>query len=130
MGRVHPRAVGAHRPISLVISGVIVWGTWDLLRNAVNLSLQAVPREIEPTDVREYLQTLPGVSSIHDLHVWAMSTTEIALTCHLVMPRGAPGDEFINQVCEELNRHFGIGHPTVQVETGDQGCPLAPAHVV
>src|SRR3984893_1267270 len=116
--------------VSLVISGVIVWGTWDLLRNAVNLSLQAVPGEIEPADVREYLQTLPGVSSVHDLHVWAMSTTETALTCHLVMPRGAPGDEFINEVCEELNRRFGIAHPTIQVETGDQACQLAPAHTV
>lgn len=92
--------------VSLVISGVIVWGTWGLLRNAVNLSLQAVPSEIEPADVREYLQALPGVSSVHDLHVWAMSTTEIALTCHLVMPRGAPGDEFINQVCDELHQRF------------------------
>jgi cobalt-zinc-cadmium efflux system protein len=116
--------------VSLLISGVIVWGTWGLLRNAVNLSLQAVPGEIEPADVREYLQTLPGVSSVHDLHVWAMSTTETALTCHLVMPRGAPGDEFINQVCEELNRRFGIAHPTIQVETGDQTCRLAPANIV
>jgi cobalt-zinc-cadmium efflux system protein len=94
--------------VSLVISVVIVWATWDLLRNAVNLALLAVPREIEPADVREYLQTLPGVSSAHDLHVWAMSTTETALTCHLVMPRGAPGDDFINQVCEELHRRFGL----------------------
>jgi cobalt-zinc-cadmium efflux system protein len=116
--------------VSLVISVVIVWATWDLLRNAVNLSLQAVPREIEPADVREYLQTLPGVSSAHDLHVWAMSTTETALTCHLVMPSGAPGDDFINQVCEELHRRFGIAHPTIQVETGDQACRLAAAHVV
>jgi cobalt-zinc-cadmium efflux system protein len=116
--------------VSLVISGVIVWGTWGLLRKAVNLALQAVPGKIEPADVREYLQQLPGVSSVHDLHVWAMSTTETALTCHLVMPRGAPGDEFINQVCEELNRRFGIAHPTIQTETGDQICRLAPAHVV
>jgi cobalt-zinc-cadmium efflux system protein len=116
--------------VSLVISVVIVWATWDLLRNAVNLALLAVPREIEPADVREYLQTLPGVSSAHDLHVWAMSTTETALTCHLVMPRGAPGDDFINQVCEELHRRFGIAHPTIQIETGDQTCRLAPGHVV
>jgi len=116
--------------VSLLISGVIVWGTWDLLRNAVNLSLQAVPRGIEPTNVRDYLQTLPGVSSVHDLHVWAMSTTETALTCHLVMPRGAPGDEFLNQVCTELNLRFRIAHPTIQVETGNEACPLEPAHVV
>jgi cobalt-zinc-cadmium efflux system protein len=116
--------------VSLIISVVIVWGTWGLLRNAVNLSLQAVPGEIEPADVREYLQTLPGVSSVHDLHVWAMSTTETALTCHLVMPHRSPGDEFINQVCEELDRRFGIAHPTIQIETGNQACPLEPAHVV
>ena len=116
--------------ISLVISAVIVWGTWSLLRDAVNLSLQAVPGAIEPEDVREYLATLSGVASVHDLHVWAMSTTEVALTCHLVMPAGAPGDEFINRVCDELHRRFGIAHSTVQIETGDQACRLAPAHVV
>jgi cobalt-zinc-cadmium efflux system protein len=111
--------------VSLLISGVIVWGTWDLLRNAVNLSVQAVPHGIEPTEVREYFQTLPGVSSVHDLHVWAMSTTETALTCHLVMPQGAPGDEFVHQVCEELNARFRIAHPTIQIEMGDQSCQLA-----
>jgi cobalt-zinc-cadmium efflux system protein len=75
--------------VSLIISGVIVWGTWGLLKSAVNLSLQAVPGGIEPADVRQYLEMLSGVSSVHDLHVWAMSTTETALTCHLVMPRSA-----------------------------------------
>jgi cobalt-zinc-cadmium efflux system protein len=116
--------------VSLIISGVVVWGTWGLLKNAVNLSLQAVPGQIEPTDVREYLQTLPGVSSVHDLHVWAMSTSETALTCHLVIPRGPPADDFINDVCEELNRRFGIAHPTIQIETGEKACPLAPTHIV
>jgi cobalt-zinc-cadmium efflux system protein len=116
--------------VSLIISGVIILGTWGLLKNAMNLSLQAVPPEIEPADVREYLQTLPGVSSVHDLHVWAMSTTETALTCHLVIPNGSVGDEFINRVCEELNRRFGIAHPTIQVERGDEACRLAPADVV
>jgi cobalt-zinc-cadmium efflux system protein len=116
--------------VSLIISGVIVWGTWGLLKNAVNLSLQAVPGGIEPADVRQYLEMLPGVSSVHDLHVWAMSTTETALTCHLVMPSGAPGDDFINHICDDLHRRFGIAHPTIQIETGDQTCKLAPAHVV
>ena len=116
--------------VSLIISGVIVWGTWGLLKNAVTLSLQAVPGGIEPAHVRQYLELLPGVSSVHDLHVWAMSTTETALTCHLVIPGGAPGDEFINQICDELHRRFGIAHPTIQIETGDQACRLAPAHVI
>ena len=116
--------------VSLAISGVIVWGTWGLLRDAVNLSLQAVPNGIEPADVREYLETLPGVSSVHDLHVWAMSTTETALTCHFVMPHGVPGDEFIDRVCDELQRRFGIAHATVQIEKGDQACRLAPERLV
>jgi cobalt-zinc-cadmium efflux system protein len=116
--------------VSLVISGVIVWGTWRLLRDAVNLSLHAVPDGIEPADVREYLETLSGVSSVHDLHVWAMSTTETALTCHLVMPHGPPGDEFIDRVCDELQRRFGIAHPTIQIEKGGQACRLAPANIV
>jgi cobalt-zinc-cadmium efflux system protein len=102
--------------VSLIVSGVIVWGTWGLLKNAVNLSLQAVPDQIEPVDVRQYLEMLPGVSSVHDLHVWAMSTTETALTCHLVMPSGSPGDDFINAICDELHRRFGIAHPTIQIE--------------
>jgi cobalt-zinc-cadmium efflux system protein len=116
--------------VSLLISGVIVWGTWGLLKSAVTLSLQAVPGGIEPSDVRQYLEMLPGVSSVHDLHVWAMSTTETALTCHLVIPGGAPGDEFINRICDELHRRFGIAHPTIQIETGDRACRLAPSHVV
>jgi cobalt-zinc-cadmium efflux system protein len=116
--------------VSLVISGVIVWGTWGLLRDAVKLSLHAVPAGIELSEVRQYLEALPGVSGAHDLHVWAMSTTEVALSCHLVIPRGAPGDEFINEVCDELHRRFGIAHPTIQIETGDHACRLEPSHVV
>jgi cobalt-zinc-cadmium efflux system protein len=96
----------------------------------VNLSLQAVPDQIEPVDVRQYLEMLPGVSSVHDLHVWAMSTTETALTCHLVMPSGSPGDDFINAICDELHRRFGIAHPTVQIEIGEHACRLAPADVI
>jgi cobalt-zinc-cadmium efflux system protein len=116
--------------VSLVISGVIIWSTWGLLKNAFNLSLQAVPGEIEPADVRTYLETLPGVASIHDLHVWAMSTTDTALTCHLVMPAGAPGDTFLSQVCDELSRRFAIAHTTIQIELGERVCRLAPEHVV
>jgi cobalt-zinc-cadmium efflux system protein len=115
---------------SLIISAVIVWGAWGLLREAVNLSLQSVPADIEPGDVRGYLEALPSVSSIHDLHIWAMSTTEIALTCHFVMPYGAGGDEFIDHVCEELHRRFGIEHSTIQIETNHRTCRLAPADVV
>jgi cobalt-zinc-cadmium efflux system protein len=115
---------------SLVISAVIVWSTWGLLRNAVNLSLAAVPHGINPDAVRAYLEGLPGVKCIHDLHIWAMSTTETALTVHLVMPKGQTGDEFLRQLSQELHHRFEIDHPTVQVETDGDGCKLAPDHVI
>jgi cobalt-zinc-cadmium efflux system protein len=77
------------------------------------------------------LRGLPGVENIHDLHVWAMSTTETALTCHLVMPKGHPGDEFLVRLDQELHVKFRIAHPTVQIELGDAGlCKLAPEHIV
>ena len=117
--------------VSLAISAVIVWGTWGLLREAVNHSLDAVPSEIDPKDVSNYLSGLPGVDAIHDLHVWAMSTTETALTCHLVMPKGHPGDEFLEKLYHQLHDKFGIEHPTLQIELGNAGaCKLAPDHVV
>ncbi|MEA2953606.1 MAG: cobalt-zinc-cadmium efflux system protein [Alphaproteobacteria bacterium] len=116
--------------MSLVVSAVIIWGTWDLLRRSVTMSLQAVPQEIEPGKVRGYLETLPGVTAVHDLHIWAMSTTETALTCHLVVPTGHPGDEFLDQVCHELHHRFEIAHPTLQIEMGETECKLAPTHVI
>jgi cobalt-zinc-cadmium efflux system protein len=117
--------------VSLVISAVIVWGTWGLLREVLNHSLDAVPTEIDPREVAEFLGGLPGVESIHDLHIWAMSTTETALTCHLVMPKGYPGDEFLQKLCDQLHDRFEIAHPTVQIEFADTGaCKLAPEDVV
>jgi len=86
--------------VSIAISAAIVWGTWGLLREAINQSLDAVPAEIDSREVAKFLTGLPGVESIHDLHVWAMSTTETALTCHLVMPKGHPGDEFLQKLCD------------------------------
>jgi cobalt-zinc-cadmium efflux system protein len=115
---------------SLVISAVIIWSTWGLLRNAVNLSLAAVPHGINPDDVRAYLEGLPGVKCIHDLHIWAMSTTETALTVHLVMPNGTAGDTLLLQLSQELHHRFKIDHPTVQIETDGDGCKLAPDHVI
>jgi cobalt-zinc-cadmium efflux system protein len=115
---------------SLAISAVIVWGTWGLLRNAVDLSLNAVPHGIDPNAVRTFLEGLPGVARIHDLHIWAMSTTETALTVHLVMPNGSAGDQFLLQVSQQLHGKFAIDHPTVQVETDGEGCKLAPDHVI
>jgi len=117
--------------VSLLISAVIVWGTWALLRDAIKLSLAAVPRGIDPFQVRLYLESLPGVKAIHDLHIWAISTTETALTCHLVMPGGHPGDAFLEATSQELHHRFKIGHPTLQIELEDAGaCALAPDHVV
>jgi cobalt-zinc-cadmium efflux system protein len=117
--------------VSIVISALIVWGTSGLLQEAVNRSLSAVPSDIDPTAVANYLQDLPGVEAIHDLHVWAMSTTETALTCHLVMPTGHPGDEFLRQLDRQLYHKFRIIHPTIQIELGDAGaCRLAPEHTI
>jgi cobalt-zinc-cadmium efflux system protein len=115
---------------SLVISGVIVWSTWGLLRDAAKMSLQGVPPQIDPGAVRVYLQTLPAVVEVHDLHIWPMSTTETALTCHLVMPDGDPQPDFLEVVYIGLQQRFGIGHPTIQIERGDRPCKLSPEHIV
>ena len=116
---------------SLLISVVILIGTWRLLREAVRLSLNAAPSTIDPAEVQRYLRGLPEVSDVHDLHIWAMSTTETALTCHLVTPAGHPGDEFLRRVAHELQHQFGIGHTTMQIELSDGGqCALQPDSVV
>jgi len=115
---------------SLVISGVIVCSTWGLLRDAAKMSLQSVPPQIDPGAVRVYLQSLPAVAEVHDLHIWPMSTTETALTCHLVMPDGYPEPEFLEVVYVGLQQRFGIEHPTIQIERGDRPCKLSPAHIV
>lgn len=108
---------------SLVIVIVIAGGTWGLLRDSVKMGLLAVPDGIDEGAVRTYLASLPGVAAIHDLHIWPMSTTETALTAHLVMPGGQPGDAFLREVAHELGHRFRIGHATVQVETGaDEPC--------
>ena len=117
--------------VSLVISAVIVWGTWGLLRDSVNMALNAVPADIDTPKVRQQLEGLQGVAGIHDLHIWSMSTTDTALTCHLVMPNGHPGDAFIATVAEQLRHDFGIAHATLQIERGDaDACVLEPDNVV
>ena len=117
---------------SLIINAVIVWGTWGLLRDAANLALDAVPPGIDMAAVRRYLETLPGVREVHDLHVWALSTTQTALTAHLVRPGVGPDDALLAHVCEELKEDFQIAHATIQVEHGDAAhpCRLADEHVV
>lgn len=117
---------------SLGISILIVMGTLGLLKESLSLSLHAVPRAIDASKVKAFLSELPGVKEVHDLHIWAMSTTEVACSVHLVMAAGHPGDNFIKEIAHELEHDFSIGHTTIQIELGDSGneCPLAPDHVV
>lgn len=116
---------------SLLINAVIVWGAWGLLRDGTRMSLAAVPQHIDPSAVRDFLQTRTGVAGLHDLHIWPMSTTEIALTAHLVVPDGHPGDPFLHATALELANRFGVHHATLQIET-DPGiaCPLESEAVV
>ncbi len=118
--------------VSLVISAVIVYGTWDLVRSAIGLALDAVPEGIDAAAVRAHLAAMPGVAAIHDLHIWGISTTETALTCHLVMPGGHPGDAALGRLARELEERFGIHHATIQIELADSDevCALTPEHVV
>ncbi len=102
--------------MSIVINLVIVGGTWSLLTGSLTMSLNAVPPNVDLGKVRAFLLALPGVTALHDLHVWSLSTTETALTCHIVTPAGHPGDVALHRTAEELNEHFGIGHVTLQPE--------------
>jgi cobalt-zinc-cadmium efflux system protein len=118
--------------VSLGVSAVIVVGTWGLLKSAIGLALNAVPEGVDAAAVRSHLLAAPGVTGLHDLHIWGMSTTETALTCHLVMPRGHPGDAALNAMTSELRHRFGIHHATIQIELADtdEACLLTPEHVV
>ncbi len=117
---------------SHVVSAVNVIGSWGLLKSAIGLALDAVPEGLDADAVRACLATLPGVTALHDLHIWGMSTTETALTCHLVMPGGHPGDAALNAMTHELHDRFGIAHATLQIELADTDeiCALTPEHVV
>ena len=117
--------------LSLAIAAVIVFGTWGLLRESFDLALDAAPKGLDVDAVRDWLAAQPGVVGVHDLHIWAMSTTETALTAHLIRPANDDGDHFLHDACEGLAHRFNIGHATLQVETDpDHGCRLAPAEVV
>lgn len=118
--------------VSLGIAALILVSTWGLLRDSVNLALDRVPENVSAEKVRSYLAGLPGVTEVHDLHVWGLSTTETALTAHLVRPGQGTDDALLRRACDELRDRFGIGHATIQVEDGDpaQPCALAPEHVV
>lgn len=118
--------------VSLCIAVVITLGTWGLLRDAVNLALDAVPEGIEPDNVQAYLAGLPGVVAIHDLHIWGMSTTHVALTAHLVKPDVTNEDQMLAGACRGLHGRFGIEHVTLQIERneGAASCAQAPVNVV
>ncbi len=115
--------------ISLCIAAVVLASGWGLARDSLNLALDAVPRSIELTEVRDYLVALDGVLEVHDLHIWAMSTNETALTAHLVRP-GGHDDAFLHLVCEGLSHRFKIHHATLQVEVNCDTCNLSPAELV
>lgn len=113
---------------SLIISILIIVNTWELLKESFHLVVDGVPTKIDERAVHTYLSEFPGVTQIHDLHIWGISTTETALTAHLVIPQGHPGDKFLVQICQELHNNFGIAHSTLQVELGDlqYPCMLEP----
>ncbi len=115
--------------ISLGIAAIVLASGWGLARDSVNLALDGVPKGIELSGVRDYLGGLEGVTEVHDLHIWAMSTNETALTAHLVRP-GGYDDSFLHGVCEQLSHRFHIQHATLQIEAGGDVCRLAPAEVV
>lgn len=116
--------------VSLAIVVVIVIGTWSLLRESVLLSMAAVPPGVDANAVRDFLCNQPGVKEVHDLHIWAISTTENALTAHVVMPGGYPGDRVLDEMVDKLRSDFGIHHCTLQVEEGTthHGCALGDHH--
>lgn len=118
--------------MSLVIVVVIAVSTWGLLRDSVNLALDAVPAGIDPHVIEEYLAGLPGVREVHDLHIWGMSTTEVVLTAHVIRPEVCDDDELLLEVSRQLERRYGIRHPTIQIERGHgpTPCGLASAEVV
>jgi len=109
-----------------MINVAIIYGTWGLLRHSISMALDLVPAKVDPVAVRRYLETLEGVTAVHDLHIWPLSTTRTALTVHLEMPDGSHGDAFLQTVCEQLHDDFGIEHSTVQIEQDAKACSLAP----
>ena len=117
--------------VSLAIAAIILAGTWTLLRDSLGMSMDAVPPGLKKDEVADFLRGWPGVSAIHDLHIWSMSTTETALTCHLLMPGGHPGDSDLASLAQQLLLRYRIGHVTVQIEIDAlAACALEPDHVV
>jgi cobalt-zinc-cadmium efflux system protein len=118
--------------VSLAIALVVLAGTWGLLRDSLSMSLDAVPSTIDPHAVEQSLAAMGGVAAVHDLHIWPLSTTGVALTCHLIMPSGHPGDGFLHRTAAMLHDRFDISHATIQIEIASETeaartCRQAPA---
>jgi len=113
--------------VSLAIGVIILIGSWRLTRDTVDMALDAVPSHLDRAEIETFLGRLPGVRSVHDLHVWSMSTTETALTAHLVRDEAKADDQFLAEACEGLRRSFAIPHVTLQIESGDAAHPCALA---
>ena len=118
--------------VSIVLAIAILIGTWRLMKQSLDLMLDAVPEGIDPEQVKSFLGGLPGVVEVHDLHIWAMSTTETALTAHIVMPGASPRPTFLSEVCKDLHARFEIQHSTLQIdpEEAPHPCALAPDEVI
>jgi cobalt-zinc-cadmium efflux system protein len=116
--------------MSLLVVAVVVYGTWGLLRDSVRLALNAVPSGVDVERIRDYLADQPGVEDVHDLHIWALSTTGNALSAHLVMPAGHPGDERLDGIVLALRERFSMQHATLQVDLGttDHRCAMEHPH--
>lgn len=114
--------------MSLALNIVIVWGTWGLLIQASHMALSGVPDDVDPDAIKSTLLGLPGVREVCDLHVWSLSTQEKAMSCHLVMPAGHPGDAFLVEAARIMKARYKIGHPTFQIDLERQvDCPLHQA---
>ncbi len=118
--------------VSIVLAITILTGTWSLMKQSLDLMLDAVPEGIDPEQVKAFLSGLPGVVEVHDLHIWALSTTETALTAHVVMPGSSQRPAFLAEVCSALRAKFAIEHSTLQIDPEDAPapCALAPDEVV
>jgi cobalt-zinc-cadmium efflux system protein len=116
--------------VSLVVGGAVVWGTWSLLRESLSMAMDAVPQSVNLPEVESYLRALPGITAVHDLHIWAMSTTEIAMTVHLVKPDADVDDALLQRINRELHDRFRIEHTTIQLEREAGRCEQAPPNVV
>ncbi len=115
--------------VSLVIAAVILWGTWDLFRQSLHLLFDGVPSHIDPQAVQDCLEALPGVTQVHDLHIWAMGTSHVALTAHLVMPQDGADDVFLHDAAEQLHERFEIRHVTLQTVKSPFGPSCVPVPI-